>query len=143
MSAAASTGNQVLEFRLGEETYCVSIDHVAEIVDAAELTPVPNAGSHVKGVMDLRGRTTSIVDPKTVFGIESDGDATAEGRIVVFDSGIVEDGAAGWLVDEVEQVVGVSADRVDAAPGDDGSVRGIVRREDGFVVWVDPAVVHA
>jgi purine-binding chemotaxis protein CheW len=141
-AATADTTGQVLEFALGEETYCVSIDYVTEIVDVGELTTVPNAPPHVEGVMDLRGRTTSIVDPKVVFGISGDGERR---RIIVYDPGIVEDqGAVGWLVDEVFQVVEVDPGNVDPAPGqDDDSIRGVVKRDDDFVIWVDPREVHS
>jgi purine-binding chemotaxis protein CheW len=142
MSTQSTTTGQVLEFKLGDETYCVSIGYVTEIVDVGELTQVPNAPAHVEGVMDLRGRTTSIIDPKTVFGIH--GDSKGQ-RIIVFDPEIVQDqGAAGWLVDEVYQVVQVSPEQVDQSPANDsGSIRGVVKRDDDFVIWVDPAVVHS
>jgi purine-binding chemotaxis protein CheW len=139
---AGRTGTgQVLEFALGEETYCVSIDYVTEIVDVGELTTVPNTPRHVEGVMDLRGRTTSIVSPKAVFGVGGDG---SERRIVVFDPDVVEDqGAVGWLVDEVSQVVSVDPSEVDDAPGqDDDAIVGVVKRDGDFVIWVDPRVVH-
>ena len=139
----SDTKGQVLEFELGEETYCVSIDYVTEIVDVGTLTTVPNAPAYVEGIMDLRGRTTAIVNPKVVFGIDDDG---AERRVVVFEPSIVADrAAAGWLVDEVRQVVQVSPEQVDdaATEGDGGSIRGVVRRDDDFVIWVDPAAVHA
>ena len=139
---AGRTGTgQVLEFALGDETYCVSIDYVTEIVDVGDLTTVPNTPRHVEGVMDLRGRTTSIVSPKVVFGIGGDGE---ERRIVVFDPDIVEDqGAVGWLVDEVSQVVSVDPSNVDEAPGqDDDAIVGVVKRDDDFVIWVDPRTVH-
>lgn len=142
MSVQSTTTGQVLEFKLGDETYCVSIGYVTEIVDVGELTQVPNAPAHVEGVMDLRGRTTSIIDPKTVFGIRGD---TEGKRIIVFDPEIVQDqSAAGWLVDEVYQVVQVSPDQVDQSPANDtGSIRGVVKRDQDFVIWVDPAVVHS
>jgi len=142
MSVQSTTTGQVLEFKLGEETYCVSIGYVTEIVDVGELTQVPNAPAHVEGVMDLRGRTTSIIDPKTVFGIHDDSDGR---RIIVFDPEIVQNqSAAGWLVDEVYQVVQVAPEQVDQSPANDsGSIRGVVKRDDDFVIWVDPAVVHS
>jgi len=141
-AAPTATDGQVLEFSLGEETYCVSIDYVTEIVDAGEVTTVPNSPPHVRGVMDLRGRTTSIVDPKVVFGIGGDG---AERRIIVFDPAIVDDGgAAGWLVDEVYQVVRVDGADVDDSPSrDKEAIHGVVKRDDGFVIWVDPKAVHS
>ena len=137
------TNGQVLEFRLSEETYCVSIDHVTEIVDVGELTKVPNSPAHIEGVMDLRGRTTSIVDPKTVFGIDGEGSAH---RIIVFDPEITGDAqAAGWLVDEVSQVVQVDYGDVDEAPAaDKDSIKGVIKGEEGeFVIWVDPEKVHS
>ena len=141
-ASTARTGGQVLEFELGAETYCVSIDSVTEIVDVGEVTTVPNSPPHIEGVMDLRGRTTSIVDPKVVFGISGDGERR---RIIVFDPGIVEDqGAVGWLVDEVFQVVRVDAADVDDSPSqDEESIRGVVKRNDEFVIWVDPVAVHS
>ncbi|MEF8782627.1 MAG: chemotaxis protein CheW [Haloarculaceae archaeon] len=139
----STTNNQVLEFELGDEMYCVNIDYVTEIVDVGELTTVPNSPPHVEGVMDLRGRTTAIIDPKVVFAIHEEGDRR---RIIVYDPDIVEDqGAAGWLVDEVHQVVQVDEVDVDASPAnEDEAVRGVVKREEGkFVIWVDPVAVHA
>ncbi|MFB6308633.1 MAG: chemotaxis protein CheW [Haloarculaceae archaeon] len=139
----STTKDQVLEFELGEETYCVSIGYVTEIVDVGDLTSVPNAPRYVEGVMDLRGRTTSIVDPKAVFGIDG---ATDGKRIIVFDPEIVEDqSAAGWLVDEVDQVVQITPDQVDDPPtnGQSDAIHGVVKRDGDFVIWVDPAAVHA
>jgi len=135
--------NQVLEFKLGEETYCVSIDYVTEIVDVGTLTSVPNSAPHVEGVMDLRGRTTSIIDPKVVFDIEDEGEAA---RIIVFDPEIAGDdqGAVGWLVDEVYQVSQVDPGNVDRSPtGEDvRSIKGVVKRDGEFIIWVDPTAIR-
>ncbi len=138
----ATTKGQVLEFKLHEETYCVSIDYVTEIVDIGELTAVPNSPPHIEGVMDLRGRTTSIVDPKVVFDIDGDREPK---RIIVFDSEIIEDqAAAGWLVDEVNQVSQVDSGDLDDSPAEDEEViHGVIKGEDDeFIIWVDPAAVH-
>ncbi len=141
VDAAEADETQVLEFELGAETYCVDIGYVAEIVDADELTRIPNSPPHINGVMDLRGRTTSIIDPKAVFEIESLG---SEKRIIVFDPDVTgTQGAIGWLVDEVDQVVPVDPDAVDASPLDDEAIEGIVKRDDAFVIWVSPESVTA
>ena len=141
-ASTGATDEQVLEFAVGEETYCVSIDYVTEIVDIGNVTTVPNAPPHIRGVIDLRGRTTSIVDPKVVFGIDDDGD---ERRIIVFDPAIVDDqGAAGWAVDEVFQVVQVDTNDVDDSPSqDEEAIRGVFKRDGDFVIWVDPKSVHS
>jgi purine-binding chemotaxis protein CheW len=141
-TAARSQSVQLLEFELGTETYCVDIVHVAEIVDVNDLTVIPNSARHVEGVMDLRGKTTTIVDPKVVFGIGGDGDRK---RIVVFDQERTADGKSiGWIVDEVDQVVEVDEDDVESSPvDDDEAVRGVIKRDGDFVIWVRPTVVDA
>ena len=130
---------KVLEFGLGDGTYCLDIGVIDEIVDAGELTRIPNSPEHVEGVMDLRGRTTTIVDPKTLFSIEETGPRE---RIVVFDDDRVsESGTVGWIVDEVFQVRDVAAADVDqGTTADDGGVHGIVKSDGRFVVWVAPDV---
>ncbi|MEZ3145174.1 chemotaxis protein CheW [Halobaculum sp. MBLA0143] len=134
---AAGESTQVLEFGLGEETYCLDIGYIDEIVDAGDLTTIPNSPRHVEGVMDLRGQTTTIIDPKTLLGVEGD---TESERIVVFDPEAIEDGGTvGWTVDEVYQVRDVASDQVDdATTATEDAVRGIVKDEDRFVVWVEP-----
>ena len=131
------TDAQVLEFELGDETYCLDITYVAEIVDKGQLTRVPNTPDYVEGVIDLRGRTTSIVDPKTVLGV---GDGEEGRRIIVLDPTHIDEGEAlGWIVDEVQQVVDVAEADVDDSPvADHDGVRGVVKRDDGFVIWLDP-----
>ncbi|MFC6725120.1 chemotaxis protein CheW [Halobium palmae] len=137
MSRAATT--QVLEFGLGDESYCLDIGYIDEIVDAGELTRIPNSPPHVEGVMDLRGRTTSIIDPKKVFDIRSGDGHAGRNRIVVFDPDEAGDGAIGWMVDEVYQVISVDVDSLDESTlSEDEGVRGVVKRDDRFVVWVDP-----
>lgn len=124
---------EVLEFTLGDERYCVDIANVAEIVDAGEITTVPGTGDHVEGVMDLRGTTTRVVNPKRVLAAE---DETPGERIVVVD---LDGGTVGWLVDEVHRVAALDGDVDDTI--DDGPVEGVVQRDDGFVVLLDPAAV--
>jgi purine-binding chemotaxis protein CheW len=130
------TVGQVLEFRLSGEAYCVSIDYVAEIVDVGDLTSIPNAPEHIKGVMDLRGETTAIIDPKVRFELDGDvGD-----RIIIFDPTVFEDDrSVGWAVDSVHEVARVDSEAIDDPPVDRDHVRSIIKRDDGFVIWVDPS----
>lgn len=136
MATASDSRTQKIEFTLGVQTYCVDIRYVTEIASVREITPIPGASSHVRGMMNLRGRTTSIIDPKIVFDIEDAGDREA---ILVFDPAEVNDGAVGWIVNEVTQVAEIDdAEIGDALAGSDEAVRGILHRDDEFVIWVDP-----
>lgn len=136
-TADSSEEVQVLEFSLGEETYALDIEYIEEIAHVGELTPIPNSPPHITGVMDLRGRTTSVVDPKLLFDIEGAGEGK---RILVFDPEQLSEGQAiGWTVDEVHQVVSAPTEDLEEAPGTDmGAIRGVLKRDGEFVIWVDP-----
>lgn len=121
----------VLEFSLGDQRYCIDISHVEEIVDAEDdVTPVPNADPQVVGVVDLRGETTTVVDPSV--SLDLDADATGD-RIVVLSD---QDGT-GLLIDEVHEVVEADPAAVDESTASE-STRGVLRHDDRFVVWVEP-----
>jgi purine-binding chemotaxis protein CheW len=130
---AGETTN-VLEFSLGDGRYCIDISHVEEIVDAdEEITPVPNADAQVVGVVDLRGETTTIVDPKVALDLE----AAEQGRRIIVLSDM--DGT-GLLIDDVHQVVDVKDEEVDDSTASE-STHGVIRHEDRFVVWIDPVAL--
>jgi len=127
----ADDETDVLEFSLGDGRYCIDIAHVDEIVDANEdVTPIPNAEAHVVGVVDLRGETTTVVDPRVKLGEAGDTDGS---RIVV----LSHHDATGLLVDDVHEVEGVGEGVLDDSAAS-GTTRGVVRRDDRFVVWVAP-----
>jgi len=129
---------RVLEFRLGDEHYCLDIQHVEEIVKEESVTRVPNTPEHVHGVVDLRGQITTILDPKIALDIDEDDD---EQLIVVFDAETFEDqGHAGWIVDEVRQVLPITESEVKESPLNRKAIKGVIERDEEFVIWTTPQV---
>jgi purine-binding chemotaxis protein CheW len=93
-----------------------------------------------------RGGETYCVSIDDVTEIVDVGGSGEASRIIVLEPWIVEDqGAAGWLVDEVNKVVGLDERDVEESPGDgDEAIHGVVRLGEGdFVIWVDSRTVHA
>jgi len=124
-------------FRLGDTEYCLDIEAVDEIVERGELTPLPNAATHFEGVMDLRGETTTIFNPRTYFDVD---EAEASGhRILILDQ---DDANVGWIVDGVDRVIEFASESVETQVAD-GAVEGVLRRDDGFIIVVDPEVIEA
>ncbi|MFB6109761.1 MAG: chemotaxis protein CheW [Halodesulfurarchaeum sp.] len=120
-----------LEFSLGDGRYCVAISEVEEIVDAEEeITPVPNAEPHVEGVVDIRGETTTIVDPATVLDLE----ASTTGRRIIL---LSEVQSTGLLIDDVHQVLSVDPEELDDSTATE-TTRGVLRKDDRFVIWIEP-----
>ena len=141
---------QVLTFGIGEQEYCIGLEYVTEIIDGGEVTPVPSTEEYIEGVMDLRGQTTTILNPLTVM--EGDGinpaDLITDGgevpnRIIMLDSSFIDsDGAIGWLVSTVSQVTEIPVEKSKAEGiTDSPTFEGVVKKEDdsGFLIWLDPA----
>lgn len=65
------SGDQFLTFIMADEEYGVDILSVQEIRGWENATPIPNAPSHVKGVINLRGTIVPIIDLRGKFGMKS------------------------------------------------------------------------
>jgi len=141
-----SDTTQVLTFTLGEEEYCVPIEYVAEIVGGDMVRSVPNTDPHVEGVTDLRGETTTIVDPSTLLEVDTgqlltDGGEATE-RIIVLDADALgTESPVGWLVEEVRAVNEVASDTLDTSSVTENRfLRGFLKddADDNFTLWLDP-----
>jgi len=131
---ASDTPEQVLEFTLGTDRYCVGIDHVEEIVRADDLTPLPDTPPQVAGVMDLRGASTTILNPATVLDVDTPGAAQ---QVVVFDG----EQPVGWLVDRAHRVSTLDDVDVDTVPESD-HVDGVISDGGRFIIWLEPSTLN-
>ncbi len=148
---------QVVEFRLGEDYCAIDIGEVDSIVEIKKVTRIPRTPDSIDGVMDLRGETTAIIDPRTFLGVEGESPDADEQNVLVLDRPDDKQ-KIGIRVDEVREVATYTEDRIDT--DDDLSnldtqgiservSRGIIRKSNGgeddaadgddlnLVVWVD------
>lgn len=113
-----------LIFRLGSEQFGLEVLRVREIIGVAEMTEVPQAPPHVRGVINLRGKIIPMLDLRRRFGLQ-DVELHARTCAVVVetpsDSG---DLLVGLIVDGVSEVVFVPGDAVEDAP----AVQGVEQR---------------
>ena len=88
----------------------VAADEVVRLPD--RLTSVPKAPAFIKGVLNLRGQVTPIIDQRARFA--SNPDAGAERpRIVVT---TVDGRKAGFIVDAVSEILSLTPDQIGASP---------------------------
>lgn len=130
-SDAESGSITMLEFSLGSQRWCMRIEQVVEILQKGAVTPMPNTPPHVEGVTDLRGQTTTVINPSQLLDVESE---SSKEMVIILEN---ENGDPfGWLVDDVYRVEGLSTDALDESVGS-GGVRGVFA-EDEHVIWVEP-----
>jgi purine-binding chemotaxis protein CheW len=99
-----------LQIRLGAEHYALALEHVLEVVELGEITPVPGSPAAVLGLRNLRGEILPALDLSALLGILGDGEPR---RLVV----VAEGGRrAGLAVDDV-----IDFSELAAARASDGS----------------------
>jgi len=103
---------QLVTFCLGDEEFGFDIFKVKEINKMMEMTKVPNSPPSVKGVINLRGTITPVIDMRNKLGmIEKEFDKDT--RIIVVES----DGKnIGFIVDEVKEVLRINHNIIEAPP---------------------------
>lgn len=133
VAAQRTTAAHVVEFMLGGEKCAIDIDTVDSIVEPKQVTRVPRAPAAVDGVMDLRGETTAIVDPREFLSIEGH---ASEQNILVLDRDDDKQ-KIGIRVDEVTEVATYREGQVDqngelegikTAAIETELVRGVIRK---------------
>ncbi len=125
---------EIISFNLGEETYGVKIDHVKEILNPLEITPVPRTPDYLEGVTSLRGEIIPVFDLKKRLGLESIKEERKR-RILILS---VRNETMGALIDKVSGVVKLRRDSIEPPPtiitGTEADfLEGVSRIDDKFI----------
>jgi purine-binding chemotaxis protein CheW len=118
VAAPVRTAARYVLFSVAGAHYAVPQPHVTELDRVPAFTFVPNVPPWVRGITNRRGDILSVVDARTLLGIERL--ASGNGRMLVVR--LLDDSCSlGLLVDEVHQIVTVAPGDVRApGPGLDG-----------------------
>jgi purine-binding chemotaxis protein CheW len=128
----------LVTFALDREVFGIPIGQVREVIRVAEITRVPQARQHVRGVTNLRGRVLAVIEIRTRMGL-APAEITSKSRVVVVG---VHDRTLGILVDEVSQVVKLPAKTVAPAPEEILSpgadyISGVARWNSRLIILLD------
>jgi purine-binding chemotaxis protein CheW len=138
-AAPAPAGElHLVTFALDREEYGIPVTQVREVIRVADITRVPQAPPHVRGVTNLRGRILPVVELRSRLGL-APAPTTPRSRIVVVE---VDDRVLGLLVDAVLQVVKVPLDTVAPPPeevisADAGYLSGVARWDGRLIILLE------
>lgn len=116
MEPSKASAGKYLTFKLGDEEYGVAILKVREIIGLMDITAVPRAPHHIRGVVNLRGKIVPVLDLRRKFGLP-DVELKKENCIV---TAMIDTGndaiLVGLLVDSVSEVLLVQDDQIEPVP---------------------------
>lgn len=116
--AIASETVKVIAFQLVDKEYALPVHQVYSIEKLMHITRVPGTVPFVKGVINLRGVVTPIIDLRSRFGLSDDqyDDST---RIIIAS---LDDIEVGLIVDGANDVLDIPVEAIEPQPEVVGSL---------------------
>jgi len=105
-----------LTFQLGREEFAIQVLKVREIMGVQDITAVPQTPSHVKGVINLRGKVVPVVDLRLKFRLP-ELEYTQRTCIIVVQVQLETSSLMmGVVVDAVSEVLNLAAADIEDTP---------------------------
>jgi purine-binding chemotaxis protein CheW len=131
-----------LTYKIGQETFAASVNHVHEILEMRKITKIPHSPVFMKGVTNLRGIVLPVVDTRIKFGLPA-AEPTLDTCIVVLNL-MVNDNTVlvGALVDSVVEVFDAKEEDIKPLPPigskyDSDFIKGTVKVGEEFILFLD------
>lgn len=125
-------------FHIKDENYGIPVKNVQSIERIQTITRVPGVPDYIKGVINLRGIITPVIDVRRRFDIDSI-DLTDDSRIIIVS---IDGSEIGLIVDEANDVLDIPLDSIEPAPdtiGDlsDEQLDGVANLESKIVILLN------
>ncbi|OQY13333.1 MAG: hypothetical protein B6I31_01370 [Desulfobacteraceae bacterium 4572_19] len=149
-------GRQISTFILGDTILGVDILLVKEVYRNIELTPIPDAPAHLRGLMNLRGRVVTVIDLNVCMN-RPEIDSTDENRLLILKTddeiaqyqkhGLMEDAKlgediVGFLIDRMDDVINVETKNIVPPPPnlesiEEELIEGVIKLGGKLVILLD------
>lgn len=139
---------QYMTFKLGDELFAIDVAQVREVLEVCHITKVPTAPPYMRGVVNVRGQSTPVVDMRVRFGLPPGAD-TVHTRIIVMELELGgESTVLGGIADSVHEVIELDAGSTAPPPRiamqwRTDFIQGIGRRGDEFIIVLDVNAVFS
>jgi purine-binding chemotaxis protein CheW len=123
ISGVHRVAGKYLTFHLQTESYGIDVLKVREIIRLTTITAVPQMPSHIRGVINLRGKIIPVMDLRARF--EFPATANTEQTCIVVVQVKLPDGKVtqmGLVVDGVEEVINIAEGDIEETPNFGGQI---------------------
>jgi purine-binding chemotaxis protein CheW len=114
----AMTDIKVIVFQLKGKEYAIPVNQVRSIEKVQHITRVPKTAPYVKGVINLRGVVTPIIDLRSRFELE-ECEYSESTRIIIV---ALNDMEVGLIVDAANDVIDIPSQNIEPQPEVVGTV---------------------
>jgi purine-binding chemotaxis protein CheW len=122
MTTKTGGERKIVTFSLGNRTFGIDMRALIEIREWEEPTPLPRVPGYIKGVSNLRGTVIPIVGLAERLGWEASVPHSRSCILVV----VIGGKQAGFLVDEVADIVAIEEGQIQPAPDVEQAEPGVI-----------------
>lgn len=123
---------QFIIFRLGSEYFATETEKIQNISDIMQITKVPTAPAHIKGLINLRGSIMPLVNISMLLNIKSESE---QENIIILK---LDEEEVGIAVDEVVEVVEIDTNMLQNASGDNKEyIKGVIEFNNYLLTVID------
>lgn len=112
MTKTAVNELKVIVFQLQQKEYGIFVQEVKSIEKVVHITRVPGTPKYIKGVINLRGVVTPIIDLRSRFNMEEE-KINEHTRVIISSKDNVD---VGLIVDSAQDVIDITEDQIEPAP---------------------------
>lgn len=128
---------QYIIFRLNDEKFAASINHIASITEYSSITPLPNGPAYIDGLLNLRGDIIPVVNLKKRFKMAEQ--QMNQKRILIARKNDLQ---IGFLVDDASQSMSVEASKILPPPliaikKDNAYISEVCVHKDELIIVID------
>jgi purine-binding chemotaxis protein CheW len=137
-----SETRQYMTFKLGQEQFAIDVAQVREVLEVSRITRVPTAPQYLRGVVNVRGQATPVVDLRRRFGLPPTPD-TVSTRIIVMELELGgEQTVLGGIADSVHEVIELAPSAIHPPPHlamrwRTDFIQGMGKYGDEFIILLD------
>lgn len=134
--------NTFLSFKIGKETFAVSVGKVLEVLEKQYITEVPNVPEYIEGVINFRGKLIPVIDTRMKFNLPKRAEDDKY-VVIVFDVHVEEKKMLiGAMADSVHDVISFDEENILAVPEmgfnyNAEFLLGMLKNEESFTMILD------
>ena len=101
--------SKYISFNLNNDSYCIELEYVKEVLKDTIITPVPGTPNFIEGVMNLRGDYITVLNLKKFLGISSANTVSEKKPVIIVKCNELE---LAFLIDKINQLFEAQIDKM-------------------------------
>jgi len=132
-------GTQYVVFSINQQFFGIEIFKIKEVLSYRKITPLPQAGGFIKGIINLLGAVIPVFDLREKFNMPTAAEFTQFHVIIVIE---ISGRIMGVIVDDVSDVVEISPEEFQTTDDLPSNVqreylKGVGKKNDKMIILLD------